>query len=86
MSIESKTFAEWVATVEALRAEKASLVALLREVEWGPFDHNDSYEGFCPCCGGVKPGSNIAANGRTRPKDLGHSPDCRLASAIREEP
>jgi hypothetical protein len=100
MPIESKTFAEWVATVEALRAENESLRALLREVEWKG-ESPSFVETRCLFCGGGKPeeyDEKVRSAEQQRSPEWqvyfrrelalttrGHTSDCRLASAIREE-
>jgi hypothetical protein len=50
-------------------AERASLLSLLREVEWNERDWGDA--DVCPFCKG-------------RRDDEGHKPDCRLAAFLRE--
>jgi hypothetical protein len=64
--------AEWARVDHALTeilAERAELIALLREVEWGQnVDDGDWGERACPLCHSLEDG--------------GHAPDCRLAAAL----
>jgi hypothetical protein len=76
--------------VRALVAEVEALRALLREVEWSGGDNG----GICPVCGADEPTpTHPPCPAPTDPKRplwrgirFGHEDDCRLSSAIREEP
>jgi len=66
-----------------LLTERGELIALLREIEWGPWDRGDEYDGCCPKCRGRRPGSNMATDGRTGEKEIDHAPDCHLVAFLR---
>lgn len=57
--------------VSDLRAENASLRALLKESEWLPIPQDWGFNKRCPICGNLEVG--------------GHAPDCRLAKALPKE-
>jgi hypothetical protein len=57
--------------VERLRSRVATLVGVLRSVEWINYiDEPSDYQPWCPACG--------------RMADEDHSPDCALDAALRE--
>lgn len=80
----------WVAANgPALTRQRDEAVELLRELEWkGAFGQEGEHIA-CPCCKGVQPDLSWDDYDREHYKamyedhPIGHTPDCRLAAALR---